>query len=66
MTIVKAEWLERSDHGHVCSAECWHGQLGAKVWSSPECVRCGCRSFEASDDRRWCLRCGKTQYKVSR
>jgi hypothetical protein len=54
-------------HGHVCSAECWHGQAGAYTWPAPRCV-CGSMTFElfkTTDDLRWCSVCGEMQRKTA-
>ena len=54
-------------HGHVCSAECWHGQAGAVTWPSSTCA-CGSRDFKLSvtdDHARYCLTCLRQQRKVS-
>lgn len=53
-------------HGHVCSAECWHGQAGVVTWPAPQCV-CGSRAFamgHTSDMHRRCLVCGEMQRKT--
>jgi hypothetical protein len=51
-------------HGHVCSAECWHGQAGMVTWPAPHCFECTGRSFRAEGDRRWCTFCGVMQRKT--
>lgn len=54
-------------HGHVCSAECWHGQAGAFVWPALRCNACGSDRFamgHTHDWYRWCVVCGQTQRKT--
>jgi hypothetical protein len=55
-------------HGHVCSAECWHGQAGAVTWPAPKCLKCGSERFamgSTRDPHRWCVVCGETQRKTA-
>ena len=52
-------------HGHVCSAECWHGQAGVVTWPAPHCFECTCTTFRAEGDVRWCTLCGVMQRKTS-